>query len=226
MAKGRMEPMKMADGGKIGVYRVAPEGARRGGLVVVQEIFGITEHIREVADSYAAEGYEVLAPALFDREAPGFEAGYTGTDLQRAVALSREIHPIAQSVSDVATCVAALKDEGPVFVVGYCYGGSIAWFAATRIPGVAAASGYYGRLVPDSLDETPRAPVILHFGKHDPGIPLAEAQKVADAGKPNTTVYFYDAGHGFNSDRRDDYDAASAALARARTLELFRANGG
>jgi carboxymethylenebutenolidase len=225
MPSGSMESMAMADGAMIGVYRVRPEGVRCGGLVVIQEIFGITEHIREVADSYAAEGYEVLAPALFDREAPGFQAGYAGPDRDRAIDLSRAIHPVEQSVSDVATCVAALKDQGPVFVVGYCYGGSIAWFAATRIPGVAAASAYYGRLVPESLDETPRAPVILHFGRYDPGIPVAEAQKVADADKPNTTVYFYDAGHGFNSDRRDDFDAASAALARARTLELFRANG-
>ncbi len=225
MTMGRMIRMTMADGAEIGVYHVAPAGARRGGLVVAQEIFGITGHIRDVADSFAREGYEVLAPALFDREAPGLEADYEGEDRARAIALARA-HPLDQSVRDVGTCVAMLADKGPVFVVGYCYGGSIAWLAATRLDRVAAASGYYGGLVPKHLDETPRVPVILHFGRRDAGIAMAEVQKVIDAAPPLTTVHLYDAGHGFNSDRRKDYHAPSADLARARTLALFRANGG
>src|SRR5690606_17363252 len=123
---GTMIRMAMADGADIQVYHAAPTGTRRGGLVVAQEIFGITGHIRAVADGFARDGYEVLAPALFDREAPGLAAGYDGQDLARAIVLART-HPIDQSVSDVGTCVAALADNGPVFVVGYCYGGSIAW---------------------------------------------------------------------------------------------------
>ncbi|MCM8730602.1 dienelactone hydrolase family protein [Hephaestia sp. GCM10023244] len=225
MTTGTMIRMAMADGADIQVYHVAPTRARRGGLVVVQEIFGITGHIRAVADGFARDGYEVLAPALFDREAPGLAAGYEGRNLARAITLART-HPIDQSVGDVGTCVAALADKGPVFVVGYCYGGSITWLAATRLEGVAAASGYYGRLIPAHLDETPRAPVILHFGRRDSSIPPAEVQKVIDADPPQTAIHLYDAGHGFNSDRRKDYDAPSAALARARTLELFRAHGG
>jgi len=225
MPTGRMIRMTMDDGAEIGVYHVEPEGERRGGLIVVQEIFGVTEHIREVADDYAGDGYEVLAPALFDREAPGFESGYEGGDLQRAIALARA-HSLDQSVRDIGACAEAMADRGPVFVVGYCYGGSVAWLAATRLDAVAAASGYYGRLVPEHLDETPRAPVVLHFGRHDAGIPMSEVQKVIDADPPLTRVCLYDAGHGFNSDRRKDYDAPSAELARERTLELFRANGG
>ena len=225
MPTGRMVRMTMDDGAEIGVYHVEPEGERRGGLIVVQEIFGVTEHIREVADDYAGDGYEVLVPALFDREAPGFESGYEGGDLQRAIAFART-HSLDRSVRDVGTCAEAMAGKGPVFVVGYCYGGSVAWLAVTRLDTVAASSGYYGRLVPEHLDETPRAPVILHFGRHDAGIPMSEVEKVIDADPPLTRVCLYDAGHGFNSDRRKDYDAPSAELARERTLELFRANGG
>src|SRR3569623_838089 len=123
MPAGTMEQMNMSDGAEIAVYHIQPEGERRGGLVLVQEIFGVTEHIRDMADEYAQDGYEVLAPALFDREHPGFEAGYTGPDFERAVQLARQLHPFALSLKDVQTCVAALKGKGPVFVVGYCYGG-------------------------------------------------------------------------------------------------------
>jgi carboxymethylenebutenolidase len=221
-----MERMTMADGAEVGVYRAEPVGERRGGLVLVQEIFGVTEHIRGLCDDYAADGYEVLSPALFDREHPRFESDYTGPDFQRAVQLARELHPFDQSLSDVQTCIDALKDRGPVFVVGYCYGGSVAWFAATRMTGIAAAAGYYGSLIPGAADEEPKVPVILHFGRFDSGIPMEGVERVAAKAWPNAEVHVYDAGHGFNSDRRKDYHEASAELARARTLALFRANGG
>jgi len=223
---GVMETMKMSDGAEIGVYHVQSEGERRGGLVLVQEIFGITEHIRDLAEEYAADGYEVLAPALFDREHPGFEADYSGDGLARGVELARVLHPIDLSLADVQTCVNALSDKGRVFVVGYCYGGSIAWFAATRLEGVAAASSYYGSQVPAAAGEVPKVPVILHFGRHDQGIPMEGVEKVIAAKHPNATVYIYEAGHGFNSDRRKDYHEPSSDLAKERTLDLFRANGG
>ena len=223
---GAFEKITMSDGAEISAYHVQPDGARRGGLVLVQEIFGVTEHIREMADEYAADGYEVLAPALFDREHPGFEAGYTGPDFARAVELARQLHPFDLSLADVQTCIDALKASGPVFVVGYCYGGSVAWFSATRLQGVAAASGYYGSLIADAAGEVPKVPVILHFGRHDHGIPMEGVEKVIAAGHPNATVYVYEAGHGFNSDRRTDFHEPSSDLARERTLELFRANGG
>lgn len=223
---GEMEKMMMSDGAEIGVYHVQPEGQRRGGLVLVQEIFGVTDHIRDLAEEYAGDGYEVLAPALFDREHPGFEADYSGDGLARGVELARVLHPVDLSLADVQTCVNALKAKGPVFVVGYCYGGSIAWFAATRMEGVAAASSYYGSQVPGAAGEVPKVPVILHFGRHDQGIPMEGVEKVIAAGHPNATVYIYEAGHGFNSDRRKDYHEPSSDLAKERTLELFEANGG
>ncbi len=217
----------MSDGAEIGVYHVAPAGERRGGLVLIQEIFGVNSHIRAVAEEYAADGYEVLAPALFDREAPGFEVGYTPEEIQRAIAIARQQHPWALTMADTRSCVEALAAAGgPVFITGYCYGGSVAWYAAQEIAGLAAASGYYGSRVPETAEVAPLCPTILHFGRHDQGIPMAGVEKVIAAGHANVEVFVYDAGHGFNCDQRADYDAASARLAKERTLKLFRENGG
>lgn len=222
-----MERMTMSDGAQIAVYHVQPEGERRGGVVLVQEIFGVTDHIRDMADDYAADGYEVLAPALFDREHPGFEAGYSGPDFERAIELARKLHPFELSLADVQTCIDALGAKGPVFVIGYCYGGSVAWAAATKLTGVAAASAYYGSLIPGFAEEgAPKVPVIAHFGRHDHGIPMDGVEAVIAKDFPQATIHVYEAGHGFNSDRRKDYHEPSAELAKARTLELFRANGG
>ncbi len=225
MADGTMERMTMADGTEIAVYHVQPQGERRGGLVLVQEIFGVTDHIRELCDEYAADGYEVLSPALFDREHPGFEADYVGPDFDRAVELARKLHPFDQSMSDVETCVKMLNGKGPVFVVVYCYGGSVAWFAACRIDGVTAASAYYGSMIPGSAEE-PKVPTIAHFGRFDSGIPIDGVEELIAKQPANAQIYVYEAGHGFNSDRRKDYHEPSADLARERTLALFRANGG
>lgn len=226
MADGTMTRMMMADGVEVAAYHVEPSGARRGGLVLVQEIFGVTDHIRDLCDEYAQDGYEVLSPALFDREHPGFEADYTGEDFARAVQLARELHPFDQSLADVQSCIDVLSPKGPVFVVGYCYGGSIAWFAATRMHGVTAASGYYGSLIAGAVAEEPKVPVLLHFGRFDSGIPMEGVDKLIARDWPNATVHVYEAGHGFNSDRRKDYHEPSADLARERTLEWFEAHGG
>lgn len=223
--RGNMISATMRDGAAIGVYHVQPVGQRRGGLVLIQEIFGVTEHIREQADSYAAEGYEVLAPALYDREAPGLQASYSQEDVQAAMKIARQAHPFDLSIADSQVCIDMLKDKGPVFITGYCYGGSVTWAAACRCDGLAAASGYYGSLIPQMAQETPRCATILHFGKNDQSIPLDAIDKVK-ALHPDVQIHLYDAGHGFNSDRRADYREECARLARQRTLELFRANGG
>jgi carboxymethylenebutenolidase len=196
---GEMTHLRMSDGATVGVYRTPASGARRGGLVLLQEIFGLTEHIRDLCHQFAAEGLEVLAPALFDREARGLQASYSAEDVARTVRIAREEHPFATSVADVQTCVDALRAGGPVFVVGYCYGGSLAWAAACRCDGVAAVSGYYGSLVPALSIETPRCPVILHFGRDDESIPM-EAVELVQARQPGTAVFVYPARHGFNSD--------------------------
>ena len=219
--------MKMSDGAEIAVYRAEPTGKRKGGLVLVQEIFGVTDHIRELCDEYAADGYEVLSPALFDREHPGFEAEYTGNDFDRAVELARTLHPFAQSLADAQTCIDALKDKGPVFITGYCYGGSVAWAMAGQSETLAAASCYYGSLIPTLYaDAAPKCATIAHFGRYDAGIPMEGVEALIAKGHPAAQIFVYDANHGFNSDRRKDYHEPSAELARERTLGLFKACGG
>jgi carboxymethylenebutenolidase len=223
--RGHMTQMKMSDGKSIGVYQVGPKATRRGGLVLIQEIFGVTDHIKECCDGFADDGYEVMAPALYDREAPGFQATYSPEDIQKAIQIARVQHPLDLSIADTQTTIDALKSKGPVFITGYCYGGSITWLAACRLNGLNAASGYYGSLIPQFANEKPKCPTILHFGKHDHGIPMEGVEKVI-AARPEVKVYVYDAGHGFNSNRRDDYSPEAAKLARQRTLDLFQANGG
>jgi carboxymethylenebutenolidase len=221
--RGTMQPMRMSDGAEIGVYHADPTGPRRGGVVLIQEIFGVTDHIKEQCDVYAAQGYEVLGPSLFDREAPGFQVGYGPEDIQKGSHIARVEHPFDLSVKDAQSCIDALN--GPVFILGYCYGGSVTWAAACRCTGLAAASGYYGGTIGQMAQEYPRCPTILHFGRQDSHIPPGVADKVKRL-HPDVMVYLYDAGHGFNSDRRADYNETAAKLARERTLELFRANGG
>ena len=224
---GRMIRMAMSDGAEIAVYHVEPEGERRGGLVLIQEIFGVTDHIRELCDEYAADGYEVLAPSLYDREHPGFEAEYTGPDFERAVELARTLHPFDLSLKDAQTCIDALKEKGPVFITGYCYGGSIARAMAGQSDDLAAASCYYGSLVPTMfIDRTPKCATIAHFGRFDGGIPIEGVEALIAKVHPTAEIFVYEAGHGFNSDRRKDYHEPSADLARERTLALFRACGG
>ncbi len=224
---GQMIRMTMSDGAEIGVYHADANGAHRGGLVLVQEIFGVTDHIRELCDEYADDGYEVLAPALYDREHPGFEAGYTGPDFERAVELARKLHPFELSLKDAQTCIDALKGKGPVFITGYCYGGSVAWAMAGQSDDLAASSAYYGSLVPTMFaDQAPKCASIAHFGRFDTGIPMEGVEALIAKRHPTAEIFVYEAGHGFNSDRRKDYHEPSADLARERTLALFKACGG
>jgi carboxymethylenebutenolidase len=224
---GQMIRMTMSDGAEIAVYHAEPEGARRGGLVLIQEIFGVTDHIRDLCDEYAADGYEILAPSLYDREHPGFEADYTGPDFDRAVELARKLHPFDLSLKDAQTCIDALKAKGPVFITGYCYGGSVAWAMAGQSNDLAAASSYYGSLVPTMFaDQVPKCATIAHFGRFDSGIPIEGVETLIAKGHPTAQIFIYEAGHGFNSDRRKDYHEPSADLARERTLALFKACGG
>ena len=224
---GQMIHITMSDGADVAVYHAEAVGKRKGGLVLIQEIFGVTDHIRELCDEYAADGYEVLSPALFDREAPGFECDYTGPDFERAVKLARELHPMELSLKDAQTCIDALKEKGPVFMTGYCYGGSVTWRLAQTSNDLAAASSYYGSLVPTMFkDEAPKCATICHFGRYDQGIPMEGVDALIALDHPTAQVFVYEANHGFNSDRRKDYHQESADLARERTLGLFKACGG
>ncbi|MDB5447465.1 MAG: dienelactone hydrolase family protein [Phenylobacterium sp.] len=210
------------DGFELAAYHAAPRDARRGGLVLVQEIFGVTDHIRELCEGFAEDGYEVIAPAFYDRLEPGFQADYSPDSIQKGVQYSQAT-PWDQAQGDLQSAIDALSP--PVFVTGFCWGGAAAWLAACRCEGLAAASCYYGRRISELAEETPKVPTILHFGKADASIPMEKVDEIRER-HPDLPVYLYDAGHGFVSDRRADYDADSARLARLRTLAHFSRNGG
>lgn len=210
------------DGFTFGAYHVAPEDARHGGLVLIQEIFGVTDHIRSLCDGFADQGYEVIAPSLYDRLAPGFEADYAPDSMAQAVGYSQAT-PWDQVEGDLNATIAALK--GPIFVTGFCWGGTATWLAACRCPGVAAASSFYGRRIPELIAETPACPTILHFGRTDKSIPPEVVEQIA-AAHPDLPIHLYDAGHGFVSDRSTDYSPDAARLARLRTLQLFQRSSG
>ena len=213
-----------ADGHSLSMYRADPAGEPRGGLVIAQEIFGVNSHIRAVCDDYAAEGYVVIAPALFDRVEPGIELGYQPDDVTAGRAI-REKVSLDEALADVEAAAKLVIGVGRTGVVGYCWGGTVAWVAATRSRTFAAAVSYYGGGVPDLADEQPNCPVQLHFGEQDHAIPLAGVEKL-QAAHPKLPVYIYPAGHGFNCDQRASYHAESARLARERALAFLRQHVG
>jgi carboxymethylenebutenolidase len=216
MKMGTMIALTAADGFALPAYRADPSGTPRGGLVVAQEIFGVNSHIRGVCDGYAADGYRVIAPALFERYEKGVDIGYTPADIVRG----RELKAKAETqtaLKDVAAARDALASCGKVGIVGYCWGGFIAWMAACRLPGFACAVPYYGGGILDAAGEMPRCPVLAHFGERDSMIPVDGVRKFALA-HPGMQVHVYAADHGFNCDQRGSYDATAAALARDRTL--------
>jgi carboxymethylenebutenolidase len=208
-----------ADGHTLDAYVAEPKGKPRAAVIVVQEIFGVNSHIRSVADGYAAEGYLAIAPAMFDRAERNFESGYTPEDIERGRDTMQKIG-WDKAMADVTAALDEVKPAGKVGIVGYCWGGTVVWLAAARVPGLAAAVSYYGGGVPNFIDEQPRCPVMFHFGEKDASIPLERAKAVA-AAHPGAISYFYPAGHGFNCDQRGSHDAIAARVARERTLEFF-----
>jgi carboxymethylenebutenolidase len=207
------------DGVTIDAYRAEPAGKPKGSIVVLQEIFGVNAHIRRVADGFAAEGYLAIAPALFDRAKPGVEMGYGPEDIEAGAGLVGRISP-AKTMMDVAAAVKAAAAGGKVGVVGYCWGGSLAFAAACTQDGLAAAVGYYGGNIAKMLDQRPKVPTMLHFGEQDAYIPVADVDAIK-AALPDVPVYTYAAGHGFNCDARGSYDGPSAAQALGRTLAFL-----
>jgi carboxymethylenebutenolidase len=217
---GKMIELNASDGHKLAAYRADPAGKPRGGVVVIQEIFGVNSHIRSVADGYAADGYLAIAPAMYDRAQRGYETGYAQEDIQAGVAIMQKLN-WDNTMLDVKAALEAVKAAGKVGIVGYCWGGTVAWVAAARVAGLACAAPYYGGSIPNFIGEKPKCPVMFHFGEQDQSITLEQAKKVA-AAHPEASTHYYPAGHGFNCDQRDSYNAASAKLARERTVEFFR----
>ncbi len=213
--------LKAADGFELSAYVARPEGEPIAGLVVVQEIFGVNQHIRSVADGYAKDGFLAIAPALFDRFERGIDLGYEGADMQKAMSFVPKLNP-DKSLEDVGAAIdfARAATGKKVGVIGYCFGGSMAWLAAARLHPDAAV-GYYGGHIANYIAETPTAPVMLHFGKLDTHIPATVAEQVK-AAHPEVEIFWYDAGHGFNCEARGSYDAAAAQEARARSLSFLK----
>jgi len=213
---GETVNLTAADGHVLSAYKAVPTGAPRGGLVIVQEIFGVTDHIRDVCDRFAAEGYAAIAPAMFDRVQRGVELGYSEETVAEALAIRRQITDWNQPLMDVEAGRSAVAEAGRVACVGYCFGGDTAWVGVTR-GGFDAAVAYYGGHIYTLVDETPKAPIILHYGTEDH---IASAEKIALIRErhPDVPIYIYDgAGHGFNCDARADFDVAAANLALQRT---------
>jgi carboxymethylenebutenolidase len=217
---GKRIELAASDGFALSAYRADPAGTPRGGLVVAQEIFGVNSHIRSVCDGFAADGYVAIAPALFDRYERGVDIGYTPPDIARGRELKAKAG-IDAALLDVAAARDALAGIGKIGVVGYCWGGYVAWMAAARLAGFACAVPYYGGGMLEAVGEQPKCPVMAHFGERDTMIPAAGVREFA-AAQPTTQVFFYAADHGFNCDQRATYDAAAATLARQRTIEFLR----
>lgn len=214
---GDFTTLMARDGHEFQAYLAAPPGRPRGAVVVLQEIFGVNRHIRAVTDSFAAEGYTAIAPALFDRIRRGIDLGYTGPEMEEGRGYMQQLEP-EQTMKDVAAAVAVVRHSGRVATVGYCWGGALSYRAACELP-IACAVVYYGK--PRDTSKTPRCPVMYHFGSVDKSIPPAEVERL-EAAHPQGIFYVYDgAGHGFNCDLRPSYDAAAAALARRRTLDFL-----
>ena len=212
--------IKMQDGFELSAYRSMPSAQSKGVVVVIQEIFGVNAHIREVADGYAAQGYSAIAPALFDRIERDIELGYAEADMGKGIELAFQGLEMAQTMQDLQSVVDYGAAQGAVGVVGFCFGGLLTYLSACQLKGVVAASSYYGGGIAGVLDHQPKCPLIMHFGELDAHIPMTDVDKIKEA-DPRIPVHVYDADHGFNCDHRASYSEQAAELALQRTLAHF-----
>ena len=217
---GKTFTLSAIDGHSLGGYRADPDGSAKGGIVVLQEIFGVNAHIRDVRDRFAEDGYAAIAPALYDRSSQkNAELTYTKEDVSLGRRLRGEFS-WDDTILDVQAAVTVLGDEGlKVGTLGYCWGGSISYLSATRID-IRAAVVYYGGQIMPYLSETARCPLLMHFGATDASIPSSDVEAIGKA-HPDAEIHVYDAGHGFNCDRRGAFDEAASKLAKERTLDFF-----
>lgn len=220
---GQFIQLTASDGFELDAFIAQPDGDAKGTVLVIQEIFGINVHIREVCDGFADQGYVALAPAIFDRAEKGVELGYEGEDMTRGIEIARGKLKPDETMMDLQAGVNHLQQFGNVAVVGYCFGGLMAWMSAAQLDGIHCVSGYYGGGIADNADLVPKVPTMLHFGELDAHIPQSDVQKVMDA-HPEMTVHVYAADHGFNCDHRASYDRNASELALQRTLAFFEEN--
>ena len=221
---GQFTELRSSDGFSFPAYVAQPPGKAKGAIVVIQEIFGVNSHIRDVADGYAKDGYLAVAPSTFHRVKPGVELGYGENDMKEGFALKQAVEalPAPGVLRDIQAAIDHAKQAGKVGIVGYCWGGLLTWRAACTLDGLAAAVPYYGGGVttPEEIARKPKCPVMAHFGAQDHWIPLDSVEAFKKA-HPEVEVYVYDANHGFNCDQRGSYNEPAARLARERTLAFF-----
>lgn len=225
---GQFTNLTAADGFVVPAYVAQPEGKPRGGVVVVQEIFGVNSHIRAVTDRFAAQGYVAVAPATFERAKPGVELGYTEDDMKAGFELKTAVSalPGAGVLQDLQAAIdhAAKLSGGKVGIIGFCWGGLLTWRAACLLDGLSAAIPYYGGGITaeEEIARQPKCPVMAHFGDQDHWIPMDGIEAFTKA-HPEVEVHVYPANHGFNCDQRASYNEAAANLARERSLAFFAA---
>jgi len=212
--------LKAEDGFELGGYRADPAGGANGAIVVIQEIFGVNHHIRNVCDRFAAQGYVAVAPSIFDRIEPNFQSGYSPEE----IAIARKFVAAPDwpaMLRDTQAAIDVVRDVGPVGIVGFCLGGSVAYAAATKLTGLKAAIGYYGGAIVRFADDKPAVPTQLHFGEKDSGIPLTDVEAIRGK-RPEVEIYVYlGAQHGFGCDERASYDKPSADLAWQRSQNFL-----
>ena len=209
-----------SDGFQLGGYRAEPAGTPKAAVVVIQEIFGVNHHIRAICDRLAGAGYVAIAPSIFDRIEPNFQCGYSPDEI--AAARKFVANPDwAAMLRDTQAAIDTVRNVGPVGIVGFCLGGSVAYAAATKLTGLSAAIGYYGGAIVRFADDKPKVPTQLHFGEKDTGIPLADVETIRSK-RPEVEIHIYPgAQHGFNCDERASYDKASADIAWPRSLDFL-----
>jgi carboxymethylenebutenolidase len=216
---GSKVTLTASDGFKLGGYRAEAQGAPKGALVVIQEIFGVNHHIRAMCDRFAGHGYTSVAPAVFDRYKPNFECGYSPDEIAEARKIIPQIDWAAM-LRDVTAAHESVKSVGPVGIIGWCMGGSVAFLAAGKVDGLSAAVGFYGGQIAKSVDVKPKVPTQLHFGEQDQSIPMSDVEMIKQK-RPECDYHVYPAGHGFQCDERGSYHEQSAKLGTERTLAWF-----
>jgi carboxymethylenebutenolidase len=221
---GKMIELAAADGHKLSAYRADPSGKPRGGVVVIQEIFGVNSHIKAVTDGFAADGYLAIAPAMFDRVQKNFDVGYSSDDIARGRDVRGKVTN-DMALKDAEAAIKAVSSAGKVAIVGYCWGGTIAWLAAGKLGGLVCAVPYYGGGILADQEVAPKVPLMGHFGDKDAHIPVDGVKKLA-ARYAQHQIFIYAADHGFNCDQRGSYNAPAARQARERTLAFLRKHVG
>jgi carboxymethylenebutenolidase len=218
---GKHFTLTASDKHQLGAYRADAKGPAKGGIVVIQEIFGVNKHIRAVCDRLAEEGYNAVAPALFDRTEKDFECGYTPDEIANARKFVAAPNWDAM-LKDTQAAIDELKKDGPVAIIGFCMGGTIAFLAATRLTGISCAIAYYGGAIAKFADEKPKVPVQLHFGEKDQSIPMSDVEAIK-AKQPQAETYVYaGAAHGFHCDERGSYNDEAAKTAWPRSMEFLK----